>query len=190
MSLIEEALRRVQTPGVKPPSTSDTKTERPASPPIHSWPTDLPAPRSSQPAPPQATNKALVAIAASIIGLTAVLVIGGVFWIGRAVGTGPGGWNTVSIGTPPMFQRPDASSNEAPPKNALQPSRPASQNAPQPRVVLNGVVEGLGEPYAVINGAIVGLGESFEGATLVAIKSRSATLRGPDGRETLLELDR
>jgi len=191
MSLIEEALRRVQAPGVKPPpSTPASPTpEHPTPPPIHSWSTSSPGGQPSPSTAPQST-KALFTIAAAIIGLTVVLVIGGAFWIGRAVGIGPGGAGSstsISVNPTPLVQ-PSGTSPSAVVSGASVPAPAASQRAPQPALVLSGVVEGLGQPYAVINGMIVGLGETFEGATLVDIQSRSATLQMPDGRTTVLEI--
>lgn len=46
-----------------------------------------------------------------------------------------------------------------------------------PELQLNGVVEGVGEPFAIINGSIIRLGETIANATLVEIRSNSARLR-------------
>lgn len=55
-----------------------------------------------------------------------------------------------------------------------------SQPPQPPELKLNGVVEGVGEPFAIINGSIVRLGESVAGATLIAVDRDNARLRWMD----------
>ncbi len=62
------------------------------------------------------------------------------------------------------------------------------RKAPPQPLVLNGVVEGLGDPYAVINGSIVGLGERVGELTLQAITNGTVTLRSDDGEDTVLRV--
>ena len=46
-----------------------------------------------------------------------------------------------------------------------------------PELKLNGVVAGVGETFAIINGSIVRLGDSIAGATLVSVENDTARLR-------------
>jgi hypothetical protein len=140
----------------------------------------------------------LAAVALAVLALTAALVIGGAFWMGRTLATttphadrapAPASSHaqapTVSDAKPPAPAEPQAEET-ARPRRA-----PAHAEAPDPSgLVLSGIVEGLGDPYAVINGLIVGVGERVGDATLEQIAKGSVTLRHDDGRETVLRVPR
>lgn len=198
MSLIEEALRRVQDPTVptaQAPAPAQPKPRPEGIKPAHPWPT-TPAVSTPPPFPAQPTTNALVAVAVAIFALTGILVLWGAFWIGRVLGTPP----AVSTATPPE-PAPTTPPVAAPapshpepvdehPDAAAPPQRPVQQAAAEPALALNGVVEGLGAPYAMINGAIVGVGESVEDSVVLEITNGSVRLRRGDGTESVLRVTR
>ena len=160
MSLIEEALRRLNDPllkdaGTPPPITRERPAEeRPAA---HSWPV------TSQP-PSSLTANPLSLVALSIAVLTTALLIGGAFWLGHTL---PG----------------TAAAPEVPP---AQETAPLQEPEPQ----LTGIVVGAGAPYAVIDGTIAGLGERVGAFTLQEIVEGAVTLRRDDGTELVLRVKR
>ena len=189
MSLIEEALRRMKDPIVPAaPKTaqlpSKAKAEEAA--PAHSWPTTTP-PSSTTPIPAIQTN-ALVVVAAAILILTGILVVGGVFWTRQALSqrisrVSPQA-STSSTDSPASRSKPNAASDTNPGQGAI-----AKRNQ-QDGLTLSGIVEGGGEPYAVINGSIVEVGEQVEDATLLEIANGSVKLRRADGRDVTLSVPR
>ena len=186
MSLIEEALRRIQDPlltkhAAHASAPPELKTEPP--PAVHSWQT-TPSPFPLPPAATPSVNP-LLAVSFSVLALTAVIVIGGAFWIGHRVVMQP---TPVVISEPP--DRPKPSERRAAP--VVQPVAPTPET---PAVsgnglTLSGIVEGMGESYAVINGLIVGVGEQVDGATLLEIASGTVRLRRENGREIVLSVPR
>lgn len=216
MSLIEEALRRVQDPALQgtqqtapaAPAQPSSTTIRPVPPSpakpaepdpsliahpttAHSWPTTPPAaPPSFGTESPKTITAPLLAIALAILTITAVLIIAGAFWMGRALG-----------GAAPQPQSTPAQTMALPAAPAAMSARPSkphgkkSMSAPtteplEQRLVLNGIVEGSGKPYAVINGTIVAIGEQFQDFTLLEISNGVARLRRTDGNEMLLRISR
>ncbi len=195
MSLIEEALRRLQEPLLKPtqppPAASAAseavrstppQTAPPAAsaPSAHSWST---APSSSSPfvAPARPSTPVLVLVTTAVFTLTVGLLLWGGIWMGHT-----------------LSQRQEASltsSVDAPTGQLTQlTGAPKPATAPQPRkadeLVLTGVVEGGGAPFAVINETVVGIGDQVQGTTVLAIASGAVTLRGADGRDQVLQLAR
>ena len=178
MSLIEEALRRIQDPVVSspPPTTSPERQATPSPSPSpapvtpHSWTATAPT-RT----PTTVKPSALLIVAAAIMGLTALFVIGGAVWISRTMSRTQ--LTTPSIAIPAF------------PASSTGPHASPASAAPS-GWVLTGVVEGRGEPYAVINGMILGVGEELEGATVEAIANGSVTLRLANGHQMLLRVQR
>ena len=200
MSLIEEALRRVQDPSVAgrtaPPPAA--KPETPASP-AHSW--------SGAPKSPAAPRRAggpqtpiIMAVAAAMLVMTAVFVAGGVFWMARtrpaATPAAPPAATPRPTAISPALQPPQTSEPvEAPATPAPRPAAAAAPSAPSPSeqqngLRLTGIVEGTGEPYAFINGQIVAVGETVGRFTLMSVHDGAAVLRHEDGTDTILRVAR
>ncbi len=178
MSLIEEALRRIQDPSIPKGGATATpqNPQAPAQepPPAHSWPTAPASPTATSPQTPRALN----AVAVAIVGLTAVLLLGGIIWLGRTRN------GTASAPEPAPVAAP--AQQAATPQAAPTPvQKPAWQE-----MVLSGIVVGVGEPYAVINGEIVGRGDRIGNATLLDIAQDSVTIQLPNGKETVLKIPR
>ena len=184
MSLIEEALRRVQDPNTpkakaapKPPKTD---AEQPALSP-HSWTPTSPSPIVTPTSAPVNPNVALV-VAVAVLGLTVALIAGGAVWFRRAL-----------HGTQPL---PDSTQTQLPSgEPALETAAPTPverRGAPRSgeTFVLTGVVEGSGEPYAMIDGALVRVGEQVRDATLLEIANGAVRLRRADGSETIVRVSR
>ncbi|MBI3996282.1 MAG: hypothetical protein HY352_01360 [Candidatus Omnitrophica bacterium] len=182
MSLIEDALRKVQDPitRVQPKPAAESQnaihptTEPPAA---HSWTT--PAPTHTRSTPRHPLN-ALLIVAVAVFALTIVLVIWGSIWIGRLLGI-----------TDPSAHQSHARSVRSSSSTSTQLfADPSADMEPrQMPFTLSGIVEG-GEPYAVINGKVVGIGEQIEGATVAEVANGSVTLRRQDGSELQLRVSR
>ena len=197
MSLIEEALRRVQEPLMKAqqaaaPAPQQTRAEEAT--PAHSWLRRRPTAVRPAPGLPR-TSTSLLAVALAVLALTVVLIIGGAFWMGRAVG-GPPAMPAVSVQPVPAPTLPAVASAPEQPEPvhealpAPTPTRDAVSPAAEEPLMLTGVVLGLGEPYAVINGMIVGVGEQLGDATLLEIADGLVKLRRADGKEKILRVSR
>ncbi|MBI3331119.1 MAG: hypothetical protein HYZ96_03295 [Candidatus Omnitrophica bacterium] len=196
MSLIEEALRRVHDPLIAPRPAAPPVSPPAATPPTqaapaHPWPTMPPADISSpSPAPRRVTTSLAVALALCV--LSAVLVIGGAFWMGQVVGrptpAAPEPKPLTPAGPAPTaapFPKP------APLQEIPRLSIPGVKKAsPQEQYVLSGVVEGDGEPYAVINGMIFGVGERVGNATVMEIANGAVKLLQSNGKELILRVPR
>ena len=189
MSLIEEALRKVQDPTLRAFPGTAQQQERPARAkpsaqaqaqvapaPVaaHSW-----SPAPAQPSSAAPNNSALIAVAIGVLGLTAALIIGGAFWMGRTL-HGP------SVASRDVSPGPSADAPAGPAPAAARNTAPPAGRSPG--YVLSGVIEGLGDPYAVVNGLVVRAGDGLEGATIVAIGSGSVTLRRDDGSQLVLRV--
>lgn len=197
MSLIEEALRRMQEP-VGPPASSGSKPapKRQSAPPTSlrsptaPFPSTQPSPRATQqPATPvpRPTNLLLVVVIA-VLMLAAGLIGAGVRWIGRTVGA-------VRSASPPASAASPMASGQPPALNTELLQKPVAAETAVPPTgqdafVLNGIVEGVGEPYAVINGVIVGIGDQVGDATLVDVRNGAATLQQSNGRRSVLRIPR
>lgn len=187
MSLIEEALRRLQDPVIttteqKSPAPQPTQRPRMIPPePAHSWS----ATPSSNPSRAPRANRLLIGMAAAVLVLGTALCAVGISWSRQqrhASNLSPAALPAESVRT----NRPAPLAPRESGKN-----RPITAPGPDEQsLIISGVVEGLGEPYVVINGAIVGIGESVGEFTLVAIGSGSVTLRRADGSEKILRLSR
>lgn len=186
MSLIEDALRKVQDPitRIQPnPAAEAQNATRPSTaepPAAHSW--TAPAPTHTRATPRHPLN-ALLIVAAAVFALTIVLVIWGSVWIGRILG--------IADPTAVLSRRPHARQARPSSSTSTQPSTDSSADMElrQPPFTLSGIVEG-GEPYAVINGKVVGVGEQIEGATVAEVADGSVTLRQQDGSELQLRVPR
>lgn len=205
MSIIEEALRRVQDPLLPPakPSpapTPDGPVEPERRPAAHPW---QPAAPSSPAAPTlQPQTLPLTAVALAVLLLTTALIIGGAFWMGRAVTTAPRAGSAAVQASmtspapaliesqPPAEPEPGEAKPAHPERPRSAPQTSAHASAKTPGLVLNGVAEGLGDSYAVLNGLIVAVGERVGDATLEEIAQGSVTLRHDDGRRTILRVPR
>ena len=191
MSLIEEALRRVQDPLIPhqhakaPPAPvkQTPRAERPT--PAHPWSTT----------PPATSVNPLLAVAVAVLTLTAVVVIGGAFWMGRTMArTESANVTTAELTelTSPAPPRPAAPFPKPGPfKEIPVLSIPWVKNPPaslSDDFVLSGVIEGGGEPYAVINGMIYGVGERIGKATVAEISNGSVTLLLANGKEAVLRV--
>ena len=211
MSLIEQALRRINDPVVSPapaqsPPAGKPQTQR------------EPAPQPRAPAPAQpdaqsaasaATGPSLMLVGAAVLALTIVLVIGGAFWLGRALGPGIQSAATSPSAIAPAVRpalapaaasAPSAQAPASAAEAALTPiadtpllALPWKARHParaEEELHLSGVVEGMGEAYAVINGVIVGPGERVGDYTLVKVANGAATVRARDGSDTVLRVPR
>ena len=190
MSLIEEALRRVQDPLLQKSATAAPQAppKKPAAtpePPAHPWPMG-----SQFPSPAAPPVNPLLAVTLTVLALTVLVVVGGALWMGRAIGTAP-------VPAQPAPAVPAESRAESP-GLTLQAEAPKSQpliampwaKGTEPEFTLSGVVEGPGESYAVINDLIVGIGEPVGNATLVRIAEGAVTLRRENGSEIVLRVPR
>ena len=218
MSLIEEALRRLQDPLLPTERTAAAPT-RPAAPAapatqvaappkptlIHSWPTATsPAASTSLPAP--RTALMIVAAVALLLSLAVVFFTS---WLQRREQPAEVNEATVSSGSVesaipsalsgPMEIAPPAGvarpAGAAHPATATKAPREGRETvgkkhaAPSHNpLILSGVVEGPGEHYALINGAVVAVGEHIEGFTLIEAAQGTARLRRPDGSQMLLHV--
>ena len=190
MSLIEEALRKVQQPlpgdGSKQPAKQPA-AQAPASAPspaaepvIHSW-SAASAPAAPKAARPRRWSWPLTVprplpAAAGAVALAALLVAGGVFWLGRMTGA-----RTVRMKSKPG---PVAAGAPAPSPSAVL------QQTAHEDLVLSGVVVGVGDPYAVINGQILAVGDKIAGATVLNITPSVVSVRLENGREGELRVPR
>ena len=202
MSLIEEALRRAQDPtvpkAVPAPTPQPASKETPATPPLHPWPITTPAGATpATQAPPMA--RSLLAVSLAVLGISAVLLVAGMRWLWGARQSGRTTTGAHRAWTPapsPAVQRPPAppAAVVTPPSTNLTPRVNAKESpaggGKKDELVLNGVVEGLGEPYAMINGAIVGVGEQVGDATLLEIAHGAVKLRRSDGKDVVLRVPR
>lgn len=219
MSLIEQALRKVQDPVLRA-ATTEAPAAGPEAPPapVHPWPTQPtspPVPRHTA----EPTN-ALVVVASAIVSLVVVLLIAGAVWLGHTLTVVSPERHLAS--TPQPTAAPSPTATEAPREAAPPPKEespktssnamslinpllltdmarisksaatasPVNHSAPVVPLALSGIVRGSGEPYALINNAIVGVGETIEGYTLVEIGNEMVRLRGKDGDEIVLRVPR
>ena len=188
MSLIEEALRRVQDPiaGNKPPASGQTvpKNQSPPTPAAektaetaHSWKVDA--------QPKDSANRSLVLLTASLVTAASVLWILGFLFIKPAYKFKP----AVIEAPIESSKAAVASGPEASPALKNTAAADAAENAVK-QFKLSGVVIGKGEHYAVIDGRIVSRGESIEGETVIEISESSTVLQRADGTQTVLRVPR
>lgn len=213
MSLIEQALRRLQDPMLPrvseaPPTAQEPAPSREPRPtasqprlaelpvgrgeeqPAHSWPVTSSAPRDASGTP---STMILTLLVGLVLIMTVALLVGGAWWLGR-MAPHPAPQPSVvvlpSLQTSPLTAPgdPRASGERTPraPLPGVKPRRRALASRQPPALLLSGVVEGTGEPYAVINGAIVGVGDQVGGFRLVAIADGTARLLRLDGGEELV----
>ncbi len=201
MSLIEEALRRIQDPllppeaPAAPPAQKPQKPKAPSPPP---WSSQQPA--TARSAAPH--SSVLLAVAITVLLLTICLIVSSAMWLTR----------TLTARHPAVAVQTSETLPTAPEQTATnQPELPMAKTFPSGRqqvipnapaaptaadesragnLVLSGVVEGLGTPYAVINGSIVSVGDTIEGATLFEIDKGAVRLRRTDGIEVVLRVPR
>ena len=198
MSLIEQALRRLQEPGTKPPQTSPAKakptTPEADIPAAHSWPT---APASSPATPSIPSTRLIIGVAVAVLVLTALLLIGGMIWIDNRLTPRPA---VPAAAAPSASAEIDVSDESAQSEPELDAPAPAAEApairlpwskppaASQEEFVLNGVAETPYGTYAVINGGIATVGEWLGEAQVVEITSNVVKLRWSDGRFTEVRL--
>lgn len=188
MSLIDDALRRVQDPVANKelPSNKASFPEKPV--------ITQPAPKDSGAKPHSWTVGAFEKKIAgkipakhdarrSIVLLSASLITGvSVLWILSLLVANP--LSISKEGAKPAAKTAISDGLQAsPPLNA-----PAA--AAKSRFKLNGVVTGKGETYAVIDGRIVSKGESIEDATIVGIEESSVILQLADGTQKVIRVPR
>jgi len=180
MSLIEEALRRIQQEPIPP----TPRQEAPGTAPPQAT---TPAPRIRTRAP--STNIITAFAFASIgLGVLAIGLAGGSLWMSRQMlgrkgtATLPSARGTSQVtSTPRVAAEPVATSSAEPavkPEVVVPAKRePLRLRSQPPQLELNGIVEGVGEPLALINGRIVRLGETVQDATLLEVKDDTVRLR-------------
>lgn len=200
MSLIEEALRRVQDPTVSgktapPQIPRQEEPKQAAAPAAHSW-TPAPRPAATPRTEAQQTPQALMAVAFTILVLTATLIAGGAFWMTRmgrpASVTASAPAASPAIISPATAPEPSTAAVQPEleaPKGAIA-SWFGEGSAKQDELLLTGIAEGIGEPYAVINGGIIAIGERVGRFTLVQVHNGAAVLRRDDGTDTILRVAR
>lgn len=181
MSLIEEALRRVQQSSTsQQPPKSKIQESMPVA---HSWPTVPPV----TPFPPTAQQRpvehpsSVAMIGLMVLGGLAVALLWGRWWVGHPIARmAP----TASRGVQKAVSRVVISRSPQPPiATEVTPANGSESN-----MILSGVVVGIGAPYAVINGQIVGIGERVGEATLLEITQNSVTLQATDGTTRVLKV--
>ena len=192
MSLIEEALRRVQDPvtgtTVQPrPAARQPKQESSSTTGALPTTTSLPAgnrtTRHTAVAAPVSAPVLMMLTTLAILIVSAVLVISASLWLKRAAQIQRTQHELRASPPAPVVPRqPEASKASA--------SSETARAKPKPAFVLTGIVEGRGEPYAIINGAIVRIGEQVQDATLRDITHGVVTLEHPDGTRTTLRAPR
>lgn len=161
MSLIEEALRRVQT--LPPPAPRPEAM--PQAPEIRAIPITPPQPRSASQIPWRG----------AAVGAAGVLILGWGIW--------------MTTGVFRAASRPPQKGTASRPVPAPT-SRRAMLSLPmKPQLTLSGVIGGPGEPMAIINGSLLGPGDAIEGATLLDVTGDSARLRWRD-EDVVLRLAR
>ena len=192
MSLIEEALRRLEPPSkteeeLAPAAISSAASQTAVSVPVepppqprsdaHSWSTASPAaePAAAKPALSLSTSQAI------LITAVAAFLIGG-WWMGQSKPA-------------PVLVTPAASAQHRHP--AAQKPAPMIRPAANPSVAaprsqgelqLSGIVVGGRTAYAVINGSIFTVGDSVGDSTLTGVTRESATLHRTDGTEVVLRI--
>lgn len=199
MSMIEEALRRIQDPTVAKSQAGQTAEPKTGSAPKkapepHSWPA---APVSSASSPAAASNvNPMAAVGLLVLATGILLVAGTLIWVSRSMHARPEQTTGRSDGAaspvleltpPPPPALPDPIAMSQPKDTSGFPwvhVRPLKAK----EFVLSGIVEG-GEPYAVINDLIVGVGEAVGGATLAGIQNGAVTLRRSSGQEIVLRIE-
>ena len=194
MSIIEEALRRVQDPvagAIQPPAPAPAARMSGVSlpPPViaqpepaaaHSW---TPAsPRAVHERPQPRTADLLLPVTIAMMAMTAVLIGAGAWWLIR--------WHPMAspAAAPAPLPAPAPAASAPRPAPLPLPPKPAAP----PRLRLTGVVEATdaSEPYAMINNEIVGIGERVADATLMGITNGAVTLRRDSGEELVLRVSR
>jgi hypothetical protein len=164
MSLIEEALRRLNDPLLKE-TAPPTPAGAPA--PAHPWQVSPQTPSGSRPRALTANPLQLVALSIGV--LTTTLLIGGAFWLGRIL---------------------SGASTQAAAVSAAATAQETVPPPQEPEPKLTGIVVGGGAPYAVINGTIAGLGDQVGAFRLQEIVEGAVTLRRDDGTELVLRAKR
>ena len=180
MSLIEEALRRVQQEVTASserraaPAPPDAKTDQPEL--VHPWPTT-----GAPAAPPTArTKNAGLKGPLAAIALAAALSLGIGFWLER-------GGRKPAVRLAERSAPETVVSQPAPRSAPPMPTRPTASGGGE-TLVLSGIAEGSGEPYAVINGQVVSIGGLVGDSTLLEIAGGAVRMRRPDGTDVVLHL--
>lgn len=212
MSLIEEALRRLQDPLL--PTVEKAPAAKPVAPaptspppPIHPWPSTTTA-QAPTPLPAPQASPILAAVVAAILVFTVALLVGGTWWIGHASGRSqaappvaiPIPPPATPVVRPPVVVRQESSAPETSQPAAKAPvvqphdrpaAKPTALPPAEPQFVMSGIVEGGGgEPYAMINGSILSVGDQIGEFTLVEITKGAARIRRADGHEIVLRVPR
>ena len=220
MSLIEEALRRLQDPPIPTDGSSGARTRPRVKPPAvmsegspgmpapHPWPTGLAGPGTSLAGYPMTLLVVTLVIVVLVLGVA--LFLGGVWWFGRTLSQIPSPPSarllaSTALNTPPQTiteppaAAPPSTAAEAPPSEPVTPQGEAPIDAqgkaapeahPEASYMISGIVEGVGESYAVINGAVSAIGDRVGDFTVVEIGKGLARLRRDDGQELTLRVPR
>ena len=185
MSLIDDALRRVQDPlaakelpatlpqAPNPtPSPAPQKKDRPA----HSWPL---TPSAKKPAEKPAEKQPRT----RFLTLAVILLVAGAAfsWVANRVWLKPAPWPA----NPATQQRkPNIKAGQTPLPELEEAVDPAKMYQ------LTGVVVGVGEPYAMISGRIIAKGDVIGQATVIEIAESVVTLQLPDKTQIVLKVPR
>ncbi|MBI3009846.1 MAG: hypothetical protein HYY57_02550 [Candidatus Omnitrophica bacterium] len=189
MSIIEEALRRVQEPLPNPSSKAAAKSAPaaieappapapPASSTAHSWQVETSAPRDSSASQWSSYMPALVAAVIAIFAIA--LIAGTVIWIrglSLAASRSLPATNNPSVAT----QEPSLEAVQQP--VVVPPSATVAKN-----LSLSGVVHGFGESYAMIGSGIFTIGQRVDEKTITEIGENWVKLRDDAGNESTLIL--
>lgn len=189
MSLIDEALRRVQDPlaAKELPPAPPQAPKAPNPPPIAAVPGKKNAPAHSWRVEPSAKKKAENGVGSPrprFLGLsfTLLIAIAVLSWLVAALNFRPINWRGNSA-SKSQHSTADAGKDQSPgPAPAVDPRPSAYQ--------ITGVVVGVGEPYAVINGQILARGEIIGQAEVVKIAQNAVTLQLPDKTQIVLKVPR
>jgi hypothetical protein len=134
-------------------------------------------------------------MAGIVLGLTAVLAIAAMFWMGRRLHQAVPEVAAIPAAVVPASEliSVEPAPNHSARSRAASMLTRAAEPVPSmaaPGFALSGIVEGLGQPCAMINTAIVCLGERVAGSTLVEVGDRAVTLEQADGTQLTLRLPR
>lgn len=180
MSLIEEALRRVQE--TMPPVPVIRRSPAPQAPAHRTASAESAQDSSIPPAITPPFTLGGIGITALAVGL---LIAASALTLRRPSAARSGQPAVASI--PAETEPQPAPAAEAPAEEAAAPETVPIPEPPS--LVLSGIALGSGDPVAIINGQILKIGDMIEGAVLADILPDAARVRWPD-REVTIRLAR